>query len=77
MPDFDYDGPAGPSAFRRHVAPVAVRLEGSEQAVTNAVAVLREVFTVAYESSLFRNDDGSTHLDLTLSRDYPYSGGSK
>lgn len=79
MADFDYDGPAdpGPRHERLYVPPVTVRLEGPERAVTAALGVLREVFTVADVSSVFRNDNGEVHQEMVISRDFPYSGGSK
>jgi hypothetical protein len=79
MADFDYDGPADaePRAFRPHVPPVQLRLKGRDLDVLAALDVLRLVFAVSDVSHLYPGRAGIGHLYLTVTRDYPYSGGPK
>jgi len=81
MADFDYDGPAERddtrAAVELHVPPVAMRLMGRDLDVLAALDVLRQVFAVSDVSQLMPGRLGEVRLYLTVSRDYPYSGGMK
>jgi len=80
MADLDYDGPdARPPAdeYRQHVPPVAVRLIGRERDVIAALDVIRRVFGVSDVSHLITARGGQVRLYLTITRDFPYSGGTK
>lgn len=81
MADFDYDSPAEradePPVFRPHVPPVRVRLTGRDLDVMRALDVIRLVFAVSEVSHVYPRRDDTVSVYLTVSRDFPYSGGSK
>ena len=83
MPDFDYHGPAVPfsdqmpGGRRPFVAPIQIRLVGRDLDVTAALDVLRDVFTVAEVTSLYRARGGRVRLYAVVSREVPLRGGVK